>query len=326
MCLFLANFNILKYSSSKIIKRITSSCSSSSLSCYRIPVSEISQENLIFVDTETTGLNHDAQMIQISAKQNKTHARCINFYCLPNTNISKGAARVNGFKVINDKLYYKNEQVNTVSVCDAINNLTKLANNENESQSKYILVAHNAPFDAKIIISSAIQNDLIQDLRRHFIGFIDTLAIFKNCHPNLTSYKQTSLVSYFLNGEYEAHNAQVDVHLLHNLFKKAIDPLVTNDMQVLSNASFTIDYSIEQYLNIEQQYKLNISSFDQLIMKNVINKDVASRLARKGISFDTLKKLLVEEGEKAIKTTLMKADRYAMRSYHKLICHIKASL
>ena len=324
MYLFLANFNILKYSSSKIIKRITSSCSSSSLSCYRIPVSEISQENLIFVDTETTGLNHDAQMVQISAKQNKTHARCINFYCLPNTNISKGAARVNRFKVINDKLYYKNEQVNTVSVCDAINNLIKLANSEN--QSKYILVAHNAPFDAKIIISAAIQNHLIQDLRRHFIGFIDTLAIFKNCHPNLTSYKQTSLVSYFLNGEYEAHNAQVDVHLLHNLFKKVIHPIVTNDMQVLSNASFTIDYSIEQYLNIEQQYKLNISSFDQLIMKNVINKDVASRLARKGISFDTLKKLLVEEDEKAIKTTLMKADRYAMRSYHKLICHIKASL
>ena len=69
-----------------------------------------------------------------------------------------------------------------------------------------LLVTHNCKkFDANIIVSHYQNHDLINKLKEKVTGFSDTLPLFQQKIPNLSSYSQTSLSTEILRQTYDAH-------------------------------------------------------------------------------------------------------------------------
>ena len=165
----------------------------------------------------------------------------------------------------------------------------------NGENRKAVLVAHNAFSDSRVIVSALIRTQMFDSFADKIHGFVDTLQLFRMCYPNLSSYSQPNLVSYFLKGQYNAHNARHDSHLLQQLYSKALSPLVEEDIDLLSKVSFDLKYALLRY---EMQCKLNdnLLSFKPMIKNKVINRNTAKRLAVNDLTLHYLKTVLLENG------------------------------
>ncbi|TNK94476.1 hypothetical protein C4M98_04325, partial [Mycoplasmopsis pullorum] len=83
---------------------------------------------------------------------------------------------------------------------------------------EYIIIAHNAPFDMRVL-NKALKK---YDLEILNFVFLDSIKLLKKVKPNLASYSQPKLCSYF-GIEYDAHNALADVQALYQLITLFID-------------------------------------------------------------------------------------------------------
>ncbi len=213
-------------------------------------------------------------MAAISIRNRFNRNECMNIYCKPSSNaqISKSSSKITSLELKNGILYHKNQALNTVVISDALEDFIQFIDrNINDKSKKAIIIAHNAFFDSTVIINALIEKQMINSFKTEVLGFIDTLALFRKCYPYLRSHSQQKLVSYFLKGQYNAHNACDDVHILHQLYQKALSPIVLENKKFLSKASFDINYVIRKYNNQLRIHK-NFLTFEPLLQNEVINK------------------------------------------------------
>ena len=158
---------------------------------------------LLFLDTETTDKTPDSRLLQLAYKDTTT-GESVNEYFKPpaGVTISFGAMAVHHItpKMVADKVEFQGSP--------ARSRLQELLKD-------HLLVAHNAPFDAKILANEGITVDPART--------IDTLRVSKHLIPESEQYKLQYL-RYALNldGALEApafpHDAAGDVIILESLF------------------------------------------------------------------------------------------------------------
>ena len=232
-------------------------------------------------------------MSAISSPDNQNRNECINFYCNPSFQTQNQKKRRNNKRLVSVRNCDEWQQ--TVPIGDALKEFIEfIERNRNTRHLRLaILIAHNAFCDSKVIVDALIRTKMFETFNEEVYGFIDTLQLFRKLYPNLNSYSQSNLVSYFLRGQYNAHNARDDCHLLQQLYSKALSPMF--DFNSLSNASFDIKYAFLRYKQNERIQK-NISSFEPLMKKKLIDKNVAKKLATNDLNVNQLKTVLLEKG------------------------------
>ncbi|XP_029289262.1 uncharacterized protein LOC115009442 [Cottoperca gobio] len=171
-------------------------------------------EMIVFFDLETTGLDTKVcDIIQLSAIHED---RDFNVYILPSRPIHERASEVNGFTVGDGRLLLNGTPVDTVPLVDA---LTSFIDFLRSFQRPVLLAAHNAEqFDAPLLQRVLRQFSLYTEFQQVVSGFVDTLPLSRNLHPDLPSYSQVNLVQHFLGKTYNAHDALEDARMLQELF------------------------------------------------------------------------------------------------------------
>ncbi|XP_034542611.1 DNA polymerase III PolC-type-like isoform X3 [Notolabrus celidotus] len=173
-------------------------------------------KTIVFFDLETTGLDTDeCDIIQLSAVCGE---KVFNVYTLPNSEISEGSQKVTGLTVEDGTMFLKGEPVETIPLLKV---LTSFMDFLRPFPSPVILAAHNGrDLDVPILTRVVKQLSLQQDILQVVSGFMDTLPLSRDLHPNLPSYSQGNLVQHFLDETYDAHNAVEDAQMLQKLFNK----------------------------------------------------------------------------------------------------------
>lgn len=141
--------------------------------------------------------------------------RVFNAYTVPRCAISRGASRVTGFTVRAGRLFYCGDPVKTVYHVDALTSFIKFLRS---FRRPVLLVAHNAKrFDAPVLTRLLRELDLWHGFQQVVSGFVDSLLLSRNLY-DLRRYSLPFLVDYFLEEDYDAHNATEDATMLEELF------------------------------------------------------------------------------------------------------------
>ena len=176
----------------------------------------------IFVDTETTGINHEKdEILQIAATSNKSLKPCFNQYILPSCPIGNDVMQLNGLHMHKGCLQWNRKAV-CADHCGAIlenflaylDELKKLFRIES-----LVIVAHLASFDMKFLCMQFFKYDLWERFKEMVCGIVDTLDIFHNVYPDNQSYKLTHLAKVYGNEDIAgtSHNAYHHAWMLWNL-------------------------------------------------------------------------------------------------------------
>jgi len=152
--------------------------------------------NLLFLDTETTGLGEGARMVQVAFKSSLSQ-EIVHGKFKPPVPIEIGAMAIHH---ITNKEVESLEGFDDSYIKEALVSLLK----------KTVLVAHNAPFDIGILENEGL----------NVPEFIDTLV----CAKHLIKSERHSLqyLRYFLelDVEAQAHDAVGDIIVLEKLYEK----------------------------------------------------------------------------------------------------------
>jgi DNA polymerase III alpha subunit (gram-positive type) len=140
-----------------------------------------------------------------------------------------------------------------------------------------LLVAHNAPFDIRILVNQLRKNDMLEAFRHTVVGFTDSKAVFKEKFSGRKSYKQTDLVADLLSASYDAHNAIGDVQSLQSLLS-----LVSKaDIRAHSNNT-AATLELREFLEAKKD---RTASLLPLVKSSTITNYMAGKLAESGLSY-----------------------------------------
>lgn len=118
--------------------------------------------------------------------------------------------------------------------------------------------------------------------------FLDTLDLFKETHPGLSSYSQTSLVQALLPGQsFMAHNANDDASTLLQLIEKKSQLNEARVKQFSFLCSYCSDFQLE---------RKNLETFSEAINAEAISKAIATKAARSNLKFSHLRLAVERDG------------------------------
>jgi exodeoxyribonuclease X len=170
--------------------------------------------NVIFLDTETTGLAADSKLVQLGYKFPNTEDG-INLLFKPPVEISYGSMAVHHItaEMVADKESFVGSETKK--------DLEKVL-------EENILVAHNAPYDINILKNESVTVN----------KFIDTLSVAR--HLVDSPEHKLQYLRYFLklNVKADAHDAWGDILVLEKLFDYLVDLIknkfsLNEDVQIL---------------------------------------------------------------------------------------------
>ena len=142
------------------------------------------------------------------------------------------------------------------------------------------LVAHNAPFDAKFLVSAF--NNFDTELPNQFI---DTLSISRKFFPNSPNHKLATLNTYLdLNG-YASHRALDDAYVTYLLYMKCFE--VENNTTINKLSPFPLQTLITDTLNSPQSQTTSTDTLSPA-QSQTISTDTSSLPQSQTSSIDTL--------------------------------------
>ncbi|XP_067861589.1 protein PML-like isoform X2 [Heptranchias perlo] len=241
------------------------------------------EETLVFFDLETTGLEKNCDIVQLSAVSGE---KIFDKYTLPSNPISAGAAAINGLQVMDGILYLRGEPQPTCSLQDAMADFLQFL----QTINKPLLAGHNIwKFDCPVILRAWEELSMKDQFARCVVGFLDTLQLTKDIIPRseVNSYKQTELVKTFLNKSYEAHNAIEDVKSLQELYS-----VLTFTPEQKQNSQFSLS-------QLECRVSLQPLFDDKVLFYQLIDK-----LAMQEVSLKKLKSAHQQGGESGLQNLL----------------------
>ena len=160
-------------------------------------VSNVTSDVLyVFVDTETTGINHEKdEILQIAATSNKSLKPCFNQYILPSCPMGKDVTQLNGLCMHKGNLQWNRKAVcadhcgaileNFLAYLDELKQLFRI--------ESLVIVAHLASFDMKFLCVQFFKYDLWERFKEMVCGIVDTLDIFRKVLSLLILQKFTQM-------------------------------------------------------------------------------------------------------------------------------------
>lgn len=270
-------------------------CESGSGICDTTPVLPVINEvflkhmedlpNMVFFDIETTGLDLDCDIVQLSAA---VRDQTFNQYVLPSKPIMQQAAEVTGLTLKDGVLHLKGKKIESVGAKDAYQHFLCWL----KPFAPLVLVAHNCyNFDSKRLVNSMEKHGVEPALREVVTGFLDTLPLFRHVLPNLTNHKQETIVRAVLHETYNAHDALQDVKSLQRVVNILNLPAAT-----LKTFSFTYG-SLKEKMEYSRTAKLKSKTLKPLTGPNYISEYIADKLGKAGVDFELLKSFYLRGGK-----------------------------
>lgn len=234
----------------------------------------------VYFDLETTGLNIETNEIcQIAAKVDDKE---IEAFIMPKNGIPTDVTRITQLSIHKGQMYYKNDPVETISLCGALLALLEFLRRLGKP---VILVAHNGfRFDVPILIRDIRGTDLWTEFNEVVHGFVDTYQVLQKVLPQRKTdklkFNQCDLARDILGPESAegAHNALNDVTILQKIINKI--PIPKEDLRnyAKSTSSVLID------LNMPARKK-TLECLEKFISKNMINKIAKAGLSLRDMQF-----------------------------------------
>jgi DNA polymerase III epsilon subunit-like protein len=188
------------------------------------------EPTIVFLDTETTGIEATDRLVQVSYKVRGTGETDTELFSPPEgVELTLEATSVHHItkKMLADKPFFANSKMK-----DRLNELFK---------SDTIMVAHNAMFDIGVL--------KMEGLEPH--KFICTLKVARFLDPKaeMTNYKLQYLrYAYDLDVEGKAHDAEGDVAVLEKLFEHFSKTLTIQEMlDISAKPSFIRKFPFGKY-------------------------------------------------------------------------------
>lgn len=249
--------------------------------------------SIIYFDLESTGFANSAEIIQISAISS---TEIFNVYINPEQLfIPSRVTEVTGFEKIDGALHRHGKRLPTKSITDGLRLFEQFII-ANSGTKKCLLVAHNALFDARILLHQVYKCTLVDNFFQIIFGFADTLPMFKQILPDRKGprkFKLETLVNDFLpsNQRHNYHDAACDV----NLLKKLVNCLSNEDELFKFIKTFR-----ESYTKILESNKIssNLRSLNDLTM--VVPENIKKKLALHGISCKSMIDVYKMKGEEGV--------------------------
>lgn len=249
--------------------------------------------NIVYFDIETTGLAADAHILQIAAM---CEHQTFDVYISTKKKISPSASAVTQLHHKHGALFYRDKEVETLKIGDALESLQQFLFNLCDGKKKCLLVAHNAPFDVPRLLR-AIDNAHVHGVLDLISGFADTLALFRRTFTDRKGpgqFKLETLSRDFLQAHDDQqtfHDAAYDVSVLQTLTKTL--KLESN----LFNSCKNYKYYLQEITKSDKT-KSNLPFLTELF--GIITMNMCKKLASNDISCDSLRKIYEDGGEKAI--------------------------
>ncbi|CAC5426607.1 unnamed protein product [Mytilus coruscus] len=170
----------------------------------------ITDAPLVIFDLETNGRYPDITQVAACYVD-----RSFSRYIFPNQPISAEASRITGLTVVGNKMYHNGSLVPYKLPHEG---LTDFLSYISEFKDKPILIGHNIKrFDCHVLFNTLSSLNMWNEFSSQISCFVDSLNLFKQVVPGLSSYSQSFLVNNLLGQEYESHNAVHDARLLLKL-------------------------------------------------------------------------------------------------------------
>ena len=165
------------------------------------------QEEIIYYDFETTGLNqyHDKIIEYAFIKNEESLSSLID----PETELTPKIQKITN--ITDDML--KNQP----KIWTELPKIIKFIN-KNKNNSKYLIAHNNDGFDKIFLIN--LFNKYDYDYKKFNLYFIDTLLLAKKILPNIPSYSLKSLLIYFKIESKNLHRAHNDILALKLVYQK----------------------------------------------------------------------------------------------------------
>ncbi|XP_061190963.1 uncharacterized protein LOC133199106 [Saccostrea echinata] len=258
-----------------------------------LPSSQLLNAEEIYFDLETTGLARDSHIVQLSAVRND---EVFNKYIIPKKPMTSKATEITGIQVVNNKMYHNHEEVETVSIKDA---LIQFMDFMKMSGPDVVLVGHNSKvFDLPVLFNILSKLNILETFSSAVTGFIDTIPLFKMSHPNLSSYSQLHLFAEILQDKYSAHDSLQDVIAL----KRLVDHTGPSH-EVKVAASFTLNSAVAVFHH-KNTTKHLMSTLRPLLDQKVISNGMGNKIAGSGLSLSHLQLAYQRNGREGVQDVL----------------------
>ena len=247
---------------------------------------------VVIVDTETTSVFGDKELIQVAAKCGDEE---FSAYVYPSKSIHPDATEKTDFTKLNGRLLYHGDPVQTtpsdIVARDFLSFLSAL-------ESQVILVGHNIKrFDMPVILQWLRSHGIAKDLCNIMYGLTDTMPLLKQGKVRA----QDELAKTYLVGpEWDhagAHNAITDCILLEGLLHHFE---ITED--VLKEKAESLTVFLEGQARLVRERR-NTPALQPLLQFGV--KDgMVKKMARHGITIEALQQEFKLHGPKGVAVSL----------------------
>ena len=250
----------------------------------------------LYFDLETTDREVDASICQISVVG--PDDSCYDTYTLPEKPISRGASIVNHLKLHDTVMTYNDEPVATVPIKSGLEGLLAYV----KQFPNAVLVGHNVKnFDTLHLFRHILKYDLKDSFTDAFVGFCDTLPLFRQLFPKHKSHTQESLVGDILGSPYLAHNAVEDCRALKEFVSK------TDALPSLLSVSYSAQWAW-QYLHYTVEKKRHKETFQPAILAKAITENCANNCASSGLCLKHLKLAYERNGDVGLRDLFTEKD------------------
>lgn len=218
----------------------------------------------------------DSNILQLAALSCDTREE-INIFITPERPIPTKISSLTGIDHHAGQMYCNFKPVDSVGIGQG---LTAFVNFIQANPGPTVLVAHNAKFDARILLSTC---ERLGERMPANTVFADSLPLLRQCTPGLAHHKLTDLYRHAFGEAFQAHSAVEDVRALAKL-------LLHYDI----NQSKLVRHLFSQQQTIRQLTELTNSktykgSYGSAVADGVLKNAQSDRLSRSGIGLQHLR-------------------------------------
>ena len=186
-------------------------------------------------------------------------------------------------------MFHHGREVDSVLLNDALRQFTDWLEN---LPCNPLLVAHNVSFDARIILNCCLRKQV--ELPAN-VAFADSLTLFRQVKPGLSSYKLADLVKTITGNSFCAHDAVEDVQALSSIIE------VDTHFEHLTIIS---TQSVFRSISALANEKKNLGSFNDAIKNKILNKTNAKTISRNGLNINSIRTVVRRSGEDGLRAVL----------------------
>lgn len=280
------------------------------------------KDGYLFVvfDTETTGLDRNSELLQISCASHDGSATFSTYLLPQERTIADSATKVHGISVQyrngSKVLVKRGKQLTAASQTQGLTDFCSFLHQQHKGSCLLVLIAHNGDrFDFPILLNALTRNSLLDNFLSTEIMLLESLKLIsvemKQKSSPLKSCKSKSLsdlYGFFLHDKFDAHDAQEDVAALADILfrsnlKLSVESLVAGS---ISGVEFVQG----------MQSALEAKSRKSTLQRMPISEGMKDKLGKAGFDLKVMEEIYEKGGARGLLVMLALPETYDQIGYN----------